>query len=227
MASAAPITAVLFDLDDTLNDRGKSWVLFIERLLGEFTSRMATDDRELILQVILTADQGGYRPKHEFFADVATRLPWIDQLSTDKLESFWRTTFASCTVERCGARELSVDLRSAGLQVGIVTNGRTDMQQAKIRALGFENLIDALIISDSVGVKKPNAGIYSEAMRSLTCASDHVLFVGDNPLRDVAGPASIGMHTAWLSLGRSWPAEHRPPDYVLKSLEDLREILAL
>jgi len=48
-----------------------------------------------------------------------------------------------------------------------------------------------------------------------------VLFVGDDPLRDIAGAARAGMVTAWLAHGRPFPADLPRPDHVLASLAAL------
>src|SRR3954470_10801400 len=109
-AAHAPIRAVLFDLDDTLNDRAASSLHFIPKLLGRFGGQMSSCDPASIHKTILTADRGGYRPKAELFADLCQQLPWLERPMTADLEAFWREHFAACTQERSGAGRLLTDI---------------------------------------------------------------------------------------------------------------------
>jgi putative hydrolase of the HAD superfamily len=227
MTSPRPFAGALFDLDDTLNDRGASWGEFVHVLFNKYNGRIRTDDADAVHRMIVDADGGGYRPKAEFIGELCERLPWIDGPSKEELEAFWRERFASCMVERDGARALFREMRSAGLRLGIVTNGHTQMQRAKVAKLGFGVLVDAVVISESAGVKKPHPQIYQEALRRIGCAGDRVLFVGDNPLLDVVGPASLGMSTAWLRLDRDWPRDLPAPNHIIDSLGELRPVLGL
>lgn len=174
---------------------------------------------------MIRADRGGYRPKEELFDDMRWQLPWTDPPSAAELEAFWRSHYPASMVPRSAAREILTHLRSAGLRLGVVTNGRADMQTAKLAAMQFQPFFDAVIISEAAGVKKPYPEIYELALRSLACPRDGVLFVGDNPVLDVVGPAKAGLRTAWLKLGRDWPPEHPKPDYIISSLDELKPIL--
>jgi putative hydrolase of the HAD superfamily len=225
--SPQPFTGVIFDLDDTLNDRSASWNVFVHRLFSAYAGRIRTGDAGAVHQTILKSDRDGYRPKDELFGELRERLPWIDPPSAKELEAFWREHFAACMVERDGARLLLREMRSAGLRLGIVTNGHTRMQSAKVESLGLAPLVDAVVISETFGVKKPDPRIYEEALRRLSCRSDAVLFVGDNPLLDVVGPANLGMRTAWLKLDRDWPENLTAPNHTIASLSELRPVLRL
>jgi putative hydrolase of the HAD superfamily len=222
-----PFAGVLFDLDDTLNDRSASWRVFVHVLLYRYQDRLNGPDAAEMHRLILAADRNGYRPKDEFFGELCEQMPWIDGTSPVELEAFWREHFAACMVERAEARSLLGDMRSAGLRIAIVTNGQTQMQLAKVKSLGLQPLVDAVVISEAVGAKKPHPHIFHEALRRISCASERVLFVGDNPALDVVGAASLGMRTAWLMPGREWPADLVAANYSLLSLSELRPILGL
>ena len=84
-----------------------------------------------------------------------------------------------------------------------------------------------MIVSESVGVKKPHPQIFEAALHALSGTSESTLFVGDSPELDIVGPAKLRMQTAWLTLGRDWPAEFNGPDYRLDSLQELRQVLRL
>ena len=55
-----------------------------------------------------------------------------------------------------GAGAILELLRGWGFKLGIVTNGSEKGQSAKIDVLGLRGLVDAVVISEIVGVKKPD-----------------------------------------------------------------------
>jgi FMN phosphatase YigB (HAD superfamily) len=55
-----------------------------------------------------------------------------------------------------------------------------------------------------------------------------VLFVGDTPREDVAGPQEAGMQTAWISKGAAAVPEGIPqPHFVITDLSELPQILGI
>lgn len=91
------------------------------------------------------------------------------------------------------------DLREAGLRTGIVTHGWTVKQAEKLVRLGLlPHLdLDAVFISDQIGIAKPNPKLYQVALTDLALPAAKVMYVGDNPSHDIAPPASLGMRTVW------------------------------
>ncbi len=168
-----------------------------------------------------SADAGGYRAKGELFGDLARQIPWLNPRTPEQVESLWRERFPGCIAIRDGAHEVLTLLRRSGLRLGIVTNGRQDMQSAKIDAMGLGPAVDCAVISGAVGVKKPDPRIYKLALESLGVAASETLFVGDHFQLDVDAPRSLGMKTAWLRLGRGWRDDSPPPDYSINALSDL------
>ena len=58
---------------------------------------------------------------------------------------------------------------------------------------GVAHLFEAVIISAEVGLRKPNPRIYRQMLEMLRLDAAEVLFVGDTPREDVAGPQEVGM----------------------------------
>jgi putative hydrolase of the HAD superfamily len=196
------ILGILFDLDDTLTDRDQSWLAFLESITKPNDALLLPCSLPDVHRLIIEADRGGYRPKDELFEELRTKLPWRMNLSAAEIEAIWRQRFPSCTVLREDAKSMLKELRARGIRLGIVTNGRVDTQMAKIAAMGVSSLFQAIIISELVGMKKPEPGIFHCALEKLALAPSECLFVGDDPERDVVGPANIGLKTVWLANGR-------------------------
>ncbi len=96
-----------------------------------------------------------------------------------------------CMVE--GAMELVAHLRARAYNIGVLSNGFADVQHRKIRTVGLEGKIDAVVLSDDISVNKPDVRLYRHAMErvGVTDASRHIM-IGDNPSTDITGAIASG-----------------------------------
>lgn len=87
-----------------------------------------------------------------------------------------------------------------GWRLGIVTNGHPDIQARKVRALGLERLVDAVVYAadHGSGAGKPEAAAFHAACQALGVAPSAAAFVGDDPVCDMAGARGAGLRTIWL-----------------------------
>lgn len=123
-------------------------------------------------------------------------------------------------------------LKDRGMQVGILTDGRASVQRRKITALGLESLFDTIVCTDELGDEcwKPSIIPYRIALDLLQVAPPDAAYIGDNPSRDFAGAASIGMLTIQVKRQiqpnsiRRVISEHAGAEFVV---ENLNEILAI
>lgn len=51
--------------------------------------------------------------------------------------------------------------------VAVATNSLQAEQEAKLRTLGMAHLVDALVVSETVGVAKPGPAVFHAAQRQL------------------------------------------------------------
>lgn len=222
------IKAVLFDLDDTLNDRPACWKAFIERLRADRHLVIDTDaDMDAAHALVLEEDRGGFREKDELFGHLASALQWTDAMTADRLEAIWRDVFPSCMMPREGLiATLTTLKKKKKLKLGLVSNGQTVMQNAKIDALQIRGLLDVISISETLGVKKPDRAIFEKTLEPLKVLPEQALYVGDHCEFDILAAAAIGMRTAWMSNGRKWPASLMPrPNFTISTLGEVLESL--
>ncbi|MDO3398134.1 HAD hydrolase-like protein, partial [Nocardioides sp. SOB44] len=69
---------------------------------------------------------------------------------------------------------------------------------SKIRQLGLDSLVDAWVISEEVGIRKPLPGIFHALAARLECPLDGWM-IGDSLELDVVGGAAVGLRTALIS----------------------------
>jgi putative hydrolase of the HAD superfamily len=191
--------AVLFDLDDTLYP-------FAQFLMSGFRAVAARvhqvwgHDPAAALDV-LTAASASDRGRE---IDVlAARLSLPAGAAAPLIHHF--QTHAPALHLSTGAASVLAALR-ASWRVGIVTNGRSDIQARKIAALGLPPLVDAIVLAadHGSGCGKPEPAPFLHACLALGVTPAHTVFVGDDLRCDIAGARAVGMKTIWL------PAAPRP-----------------
>lgn len=84
-------------------------------------------------------------------------------------------------------------------EVGIITNGSTQRQKAKIINTNLNNYFDTIIISEEVGFSKPDKRIFELALNKLNVQSENILFVGDDLEKDIAGPQNANIKGVWFN----------------------------
>ena len=127
-----------------------------------------------------------------------------------------------------GAEKILQRLRSAGLRVGLLTNGAPDLQREKIEASGLGLYFDAAVVSGEVGTGKPEPGIFLHLLAKLGTEPRESLMVGNSLARDIAGAKRAGMPSCWLALeGEDEPVGSVEPDYTICSLGELPRIVGL
>ena len=124
-----------------------------------------------------------------------------------------------------GARGILESL-AARYHLGVLTNGSTEMQWPKLRALGIESLFDAIVVAGDHGIYKPDAAVFHLLAERLGCVADRVLFVGDNYETDVRGAHAAGMRTAWLRHPGAEPTEPTCHEIELAAIAELEEVPA-
>jgi putative hydrolase of the HAD superfamily len=86
-----------------------------------------------------------------------------------------------------------------GFAFGVLTNGGQRMQEAKVRAIGFDGVLGPVLTGEVLdGHYKPSPAAYTGAAAALGLAPEEVLLVGDDVDKDVTGPAPTGMRSVWL-----------------------------
>jgi putative hydrolase of the HAD superfamily len=106
-------------------------------------------------------------------------------------------------------------------RVAIVTNGGTRAQRAKLARIGLDDVVHAVFVSAEVGAEKPARAIFERALAWAERPARDCLFVGDDPLRDIAPAAALGMATAWRARAATWPSELPRARFDIRSISEV------
>lgn len=218
------IKAVLFDLDETLILRSGAIRAFIADQYRRFAADLGGIDGRTYADRFLDMEDNGRIPKDRLYPEFVAALG-ITGVAAGTLLEDYRSRYPSFASPAPGAVETVRALHAEGVRTGILTNGNERVQQAKIDAIGLRDVLDTIVISEAVGLKKPDKAIFRLATDRLGMAPAATLFVGDNPETDIVGAAQAGLQTAWVRNGGIWPAGLLPRANA--DLDRLDEVLGL
>jgi putative hydrolase of the HAD superfamily len=90
---------------------------------------------------------------------------------------------------------------------------------------GFEGIFNSVVFSQEHKVEKPDAAIFQIALRELGCSETELLHVGDSLENDVEGAHNTGIRCAWLNRNHIENDTDTIPDYEIRLLTELLDIL--
>jgi putative hydrolase of the HAD superfamily len=128
-----------------------------------------------------------------------------------------------------GALAALARLRAQTGALGLVTNGDTTAQRAKIDRLDVARFFDVIVVEGELGVGKPDPRVFAHALATLGAAPGAALMAGDNYVCDVLGALDAGMHAVWIDRhGRPETPRLPPrPHRTLASFVELVEALGV
>jgi HAD superfamily hydrolase (TIGR01549 family) len=203
------VQAVLFDLDDTLFDHAGCARHALAAVQGCHESLSAQSFEALerthagFLEQLHTDVMLGRVPleaaRRERFRRLLTACgaAATDELAT-RLAAAYRDAYRDARRAVAGAAALLAGIKPRA-RVGIVSNNLLDEQQEKLRACALDGFIDALVVSEEVGVSKPDPAIFRVALERLACAPEDAVMVGDSWSADIAGARAAGIRAVWFN----------------------------
>jgi len=227
------VTAVLFDLDDTLVDHRHANRAAIGGVRERFDElqRVPLDD--------LLAENG--RLLDELHQHVALGRVAVDDARVER----YRRLFAFAGGNRSGDPEAAARLHralyhrnrrrvpgalellealSAVTRIAVVTNNTQAEQREKLATFGFAPHVTSLVTSEEVGASKPDPRIFRTALERVDCAPEDAVMIGDSLVHDVEGALEAGIEPFWFDRDGATGAPARPIR-VLTSLEPASEVV--
>jgi YjjG family noncanonical pyrimidine nucleotidase len=137
--------------------------------------------------------------------------------------TYWQNFCDTCIYEQ-GANDV-LHAVSSSYQLGIISNGIGAAQRKRLVAGNIDHLFQSIIVSDEIGIRKPNKEIFEAALEQLQLSPSEVLFVGDSLQDDYAGARNSGIDFCYYNRNRQELAERYKPHYRIDSLSQLLEVI--
>jgi putative hydrolase of the HAD superfamily len=215
------VKGVLFDLDGTLYDRDSAVRDAFAAQYRAFQGVLGGIGPERYVARLLELDDHGHADKRTAFGTLVRELG-LDSALGDELTEHFREVYPQFGAPFPDALPTLRELRARGIAIALVTNGRADTQAAKVSRLGLEPFLDATLISEREGLRKPDRRIFERALGRIGVAPEHAWHVGDHPMADVAGAHAAGLTAVWRYVPY-WPE----PACSAFTIHSLRELLPL
>ncbi|MDX1512167.1 MAG: haloacid dehalogenase type II [Gammaproteobacteria bacterium] len=120
--------------------------------------------------------------------------------------------------------EVLQTLKHAGMQTAVLSNGSPRMLEAAVESSGLEDLLDAVLSVDELGIYKPAPEVYQLVLDRLAVGRAQVSFQSSNAW-DAAAAATFGFRVAWCN--RFGQARERLPDAPEAEIKTLSELPAI
>ena len=241
------MTALLFDVDDTLYDQLEPFRLACGQVLG---NDFRTDYERLFVrsrhysELVFNQSESGrmsmedmyvYRLVHSF-ADLDICLKPRDALRLQEAYGMFQQRIGLLP----GMAGILSEARAKGALLGLITNGPSGHQRDKIRVLGLEQWIeeDHVFISAEMGVAKPDIRVFRKVQEALGLDVGHTYYIGDSFANDVIGAKRAGWKAVWFNRrhhgvpGCEDDPDRHPgacggiePDYMAAGVEELEGIV--
>lgn len=200
------ISTVIFDLDDTLMDHQSAADRAVLHWAESMGMRGDPDELAGRWAQVSNRHYSRYQRRELSFTEqqqarVREFLPHLDlrsdadaQSAFDGYVELYRaawTTFPDAvpTLRRA---------RSAGLRVGVLTNGEEAQQRAKLIHGQLDPYVDVFIASSTIPWSKPDARAFHYACDQLAGEPGSTLMVGDSLAYDIHGARSAGLPAVLL-----------------------------
>ena len=188
--------SVLFDLDETLLDRSESLKEFA-LWQSKGMLRREISDPNLFCQRFVELDSNGGVLKNKVYSQLIDEFG-INDWTLAELTSSYDLCFSGFCREKEGALDAVEELKGIGFKLGLVSNGRSPFQERNFYSLGVSHLFDTIIVSEALGVRKPDRKIFDLACERTGVSAVETVFVGDNPKADIDGANNCGMYTVFI-----------------------------
>lgn len=203
------ISAIVFDVDDTIYDQQAPYRIAVENCFPDFD--------------MTQINQAYIRFRH--YSDTGFPRVMAGEWTTEYFR-FWR---CEQTLLEFGYRQISEDegnhfqeiyekeldqitmldemrltldfLKEKNIPMGIITNGPTEHQLKKVKKLGLYEYVapKRVLVSQATGFQKPQKEIFNLAAEQFDMNPDTTLYVGDSYDNDIIGAHNSGWHSMWFN----------------------------
>lgn len=195
------VKAIIFDFDDTLQDRQAAYHLYCANFLEEFFPQKTKEEKIKMKHQMEQHVNGGYIKAKKYFAFLVDLWQWENHPDLDLLANHFLNEYGKHVALMPKAVNVVEALMERGYLLGLITNGPSVLQNMKVDTSGMRPLFDEVIVSGDMDFAKPDARIFETMAERLGVNINECVYIGDHPKNDIEGAKSAGMHAIWMNFG--------------------------
>ena len=124
-------------------------------------------------------------------------------------------------------------LNILGIKTAIISDGLPLKQYEKILRLGIDELIDLTVISDEIGIRKPNPKLFDHCLKRFGVKGSETIYVGDRIDKDIIPAKLNNIYSVYIHRGGKYDTyktgfknpQGIKPDYEISDLNELFYII--
>lgn len=122
-------------------------------------------------------------------------------------------------------KDVLTQLRTGGKKLAILSNGSPKMLAAAASTAGIDQLLDAVLSVEEVGIYKPHPSVYRMVVERFNLSPSRVCFVSSNAW-DAYAAKAFGFNVVWCNrFGQQRERIPEPPDAEITSLTELARLI--
>lgn len=112
--------------------------------------------------------------------------------------------------------------------IAILSNGFGSLQHTKVERSGLTPYVDQVILSDELGINKPDPRIFQHALSLMgNVQAEDAVMIGDSYHSDIIGASNAGIPSIWYNPQGWWADESVSITAPIATITDLRALLTL
>lgn len=222
----AKIKAVLFDLDNTLIDfmrmKTESSNAAISAMVDAGLPIEEKKAKKILFELF---KEYGIEDQTIFQKFLEKTIKKIDYRILSNGIAAYRRVQAGFLFPYPHVRSTLVKLKEKNLILGIVSDAPRMRAWLRLAEMNLTHYFDFVITLDDTGALKPSSLPFEKAVKELKLNPSEILFVGDNPERDILGAKKAKMKTCLALYGQQFFSGKVKADFEIKDVKELLEIL--
>jgi len=216
--------AIFFDADDTLFDypqAERAALLACQDEFGiaadpvAFTAVYRRHNRD-VWQAFERGETNQAALRVERFRRLAAEIG-LPGLPLEKISAYYLQALAGQSQLLPGALAMVRKLAKK-FPLALITNGIAAVQNQRFAASPITPYFRSIVISEEVGMAKPDPRIFGPALAKLGVGAAEVLYVGDSVTSDMAAARNAGMDFCWLNPGGAPVPEGYSPTFIITAI---------
>ena len=230
----AKLRTVFFDIDDTLFDRNRAQRGILHLIIRELRDVFVGIDEKRIVDAFLESDRV---TTQEYETGISTdglrtrrsklflSFLGLSEGYADKITAMYVNLYPTVDAPVRDAKSV-IETLAGRFQLGVISNGLPDVQYRKLETLDIKHLFDCIVLSEELGIRKPDPELFWHATSMLGREPEECLYVGDSYDDDVVGAKRAGMKACWFN-PHGFPASQldTKPEFEIHALDEILEFL--
>ena len=195
------IKAVLFDFDETLQDRTEAFLKYARCFMDDFMPNLTCEEKLKRIDDMVATGGGGYVDRDWWYPFLIEKWGWQNAPDISVLKDHYIKKLGDFDTIFDNSAETLKQLKKRGYKVGIITNGPSYLQNHKLDNSGLRQYLDVAIVGGDFDLAKPDKQIFDLTAKKLNVKNNECVYVGDHPINDIEGALNSGMSAIRMNWG--------------------------